>query len=201
MEENIVISNASINGIESSGTRSVIYIVYYYDDQQNTRIWKHIIVYTESTIIQSTLLSAFNTNAIFDFELVDAQNCIIKRIYPFESKKYGDDYRFGRGSFSVSRIATQNTEGFEHLEVFIKDRNDYDSNPTKEVAKNIYEPLLQQILQFAFVKARKEYSYPKFIDFNIDLDFEDDLIKSVCIGDVLSLTYKERRNLKKKHQE
>ena len=99
-------------------------------------------VYTStSAVIQSALVGAFLTRAEVQLDVIG--QAWIKRVNAFGP---GSGPLMSPGPFRVSRMATQRTEGVDHLEVFLvrpPDKN--------ETAYNVFDPLLQQLFLAAFL--------------------------------------------------
>lgn len=129
-----------------------------------------ISVTSRSALIQRVLLEAFFTGAEVPIEFVQ-DSTLIKRVEPFYAGQnapppYPRKYR-------VSRLATQKgSDGSdEHLEAFLlKNGDEFDK------AYNVYDQLLQQVLEAAFGRV-----YPPE-DFVLDVEFDGEEIKSVALG-------------------
>jgi hypothetical protein len=106
------------------------------------------LVLSSSILVQRLLLDAFFTGAKVAVELVQGSN-VVRRVLPFEAGK--NPGPFPPGKYRVSRLATQQmSNGLdEHLEAFLVKDQDH------EKAYNVYDQLLQQVLEAAFGRAIK----------------------------------------------
>ena len=101
------------------------------------------LVSSSSTLVQRLLLEAFFTAAHVEVELFPNSK-EVKRVFPFEA---GDKpVPLPLNEYRVSRLATQQMPkgGDEHLEAFLVKGQD------PEKAYNVYDQLLQQVLEGAF---------------------------------------------------
>jgi hypothetical protein len=102
-----------------------------------------VLVLSSSALIQRLLLEAFFTAANVEVELV-AGSSVVRRVLPFEAGN--KPAPFSPHKYRVSRLATQQMPNGqdEHLEVFLVKGED------PEKAYNVYDQLLQQMLEGAF---------------------------------------------------
>jgi hypothetical protein len=101
-------------------------------------------VLSHSIFVQRLLLDAFFTGASVEIELVPGSGNVVRRVLPFEVGKGSGP--FAPGEYRVSRLATQQKPDGqdEHLEVFLVKGKD------PEKAYNVYDQLLQQLLEASF---------------------------------------------------
>jgi hypothetical protein len=116
---------------------------------------------SSSALVQRLLLEAFFTGARVEVELVPGSN-VVRRVLPFEAGKGlapvpSNEYR-------VSRLATQRMPDGrdEHLEVFLVKGQD------PEKAYNVYDQLLQQMLEAAFGRVRTPPVPVLYVEFDGD---------------------------------
>jgi len=129
------------------------------------------LVLSSSSLVQRLLLDAFFTGASVTVDLVPGSN-IVRRVLPFEAGK--NPGLLPPGKYRVSRLATQQmSNGLdEHLEAFLIKEQD------TEKAYNVYDQLLQQVLEAAFCHAIK---FPVPV---LHVEFDGNDIATLRLGEV-----------------
>jgi hypothetical protein len=130
---------------------------------------------SRSPIIQSALLTALLSGAPVTIQLEEHSLDEIRRVEAFEIGNKSK-VKF-QGEYYVSRIATQRNEStkVDHLEVFIKKDGD-----KFETQKNVFHPLVQQVLVDAFAAGKRQPLPPK-----VDIKFINEEIATVTLGEKL----------------
>jgi hypothetical protein len=131
---------------------------------------------SSSPVVLRVLLDAFFIGARVEVDLVKGSN-VVQRVHPIDAAKVlvplpSNEYR-------VTRLATQrmpNGQG-EHLEAFLLKKQGQDiKGPAQDKAYNVYDQLLQLVLEAAFSLAPTPQVYPLHVEFNPDENNPDGIV-------------------------
>jgi hypothetical protein len=130
-----------------------------------------VLVLSFSALVQRLLLEAFFTAANVEVELVPGSS-VVRRVLPFEAGN--KPAPSSEHKYRVSRLATQRMSNGqdEHLEVFLVKGQD------PEKAYNVYDQLLQQVLESAFGHSAH---FP--IDVLLGVEFDGNDIATLRLGE------------------
>jgi hypothetical protein len=123
---------------------------------------------SNSVVIQGAMLGALLTGATVVPETV-GDSRVIRRLNAFER---GNGPIVGLGKYRVNRIATQRTDGIDHLEAFIMREGD-----STDTAYNVYDQLIQQVLIASFQQPKTPVG-----DIPLSIGFENGQLVSARLG-------------------
>lgn len=127
-----------------------------------------LLLTSTSAQVQAAALAGFLSGGKMVFE-TEGKTSVVRRVAPFAT---GTGYIGDLSKYRVARLATQRgPDGADHLEVFLTPTND-----SNEIAYNVFDPLLQQLLLAAFLH------HAPGMDVGLDVVLEDKNLVGVSLG-------------------